>query len=62
MRNRQLAAAPLTEVSDTFRNGVKWGNMVGLPLLVVLIGFVRYQLAQARRRRITSQWQAERSA
>ncbi|WP_224365150.1 GldG family protein [Hyalangium versicolor] len=50
MRTRGLAQAPLQqELSDATRNGVKFGNALGLPLLLSLYGVVRWRRREASR-------------
>lgn len=51
MRAREFADAPLdAELSDTTRQMVKYGNILGVPLLLILYGLVRWRLREARRR------------
>lgn len=50
MRSRQFAVAPLQlEISEGTRSGVKFGNILGLPLLLVAVGLVRWRMREARR-------------
>ncbi|WP_224245393.1 GldG family protein [Hyalangium gracile] len=50
MRTRGLAGAPLQqELSEATRNGVKFGNALGLPLLLALYGVVRWRRREASR-------------
>jgi gliding-associated putative ABC transporter substrate-binding component GldG len=50
MRNRGLGEAPLSpEISDGTRVAVKFGCTAGVPLLLILIGLVRWRLREARR-------------
>jgi hypothetical protein len=50
MRNRGLGEAPLSpEISDGTRAAVKFGCTAGVPLLLILIGLVRWRLREARR-------------
>lgn len=52
VRTRGLHAAPLDEkISDGSRNAAKYLNIVGLPLLLVAFGLVRWRLREARRAR-----------
>lgn len=54
MRNRGLALPALqSELSDSTRNAVKFGNALGLPLLLALVGVVRWRLREARRSSVT---------
>ncbi len=50
MRSRGMELAPLKpELSDATRNAVKFGNALGLPLLLALFGLVRWRMREARR-------------
>ena len=50
MRSRGLAGAPLQEgLSDGVRNAVKFGNALGVPLLLALYGVIRWRMREARR-------------
>lgn len=49
IRTRGLKAAPLREVDDTTRALLKYGNIVGVPLLLVLYGLIRWRRREARR-------------
>jgi gliding-associated putative ABC transporter substrate-binding component GldG len=49
IRTRGLKAAPLREVSDSTRSLIKYGNIVGVPLLLVLYGLFRWRRREARR-------------
>lgn len=49
IRNKGMQNRPLGEVSDAAAAFIKYGNMFGLPLLVILIGLVRWRIRQARR-------------
>jgi ABC-type uncharacterized transport system involved in gliding motility auxiliary subunit len=54
MRSRGLQMATLMpELSDGTRNAVKFGNALGLPLLLALFGLVRWRMREARRSTIT---------
>ncbi|MBL8924531.1 MAG: GldG family protein [Myxococcaceae bacterium] len=54
MRNRGLALPTLKgELSDSTRNLVKFGNALGLPLLLALFGLVRWRMREASRSSIT---------
>jgi gliding-associated putative ABC transporter substrate-binding component GldG len=54
MRTRGLQLATLKpELSDGTRNTVKFGNALGLPLLLALFGLVRWRLREARRSTVT---------
>lgn len=50
MRSRGLQMATLKpELSDSTRNAVKYGNALGLPLLLALFGLVRWRMREAGR-------------
>jgi gliding-associated putative ABC transporter substrate-binding component GldG len=49
VRTRGLAAAPLDELEDSQRLTVKYANIVGLPVLFMLFGLVRWRRREARR-------------
>lgn len=54
MRSRGLQMATLKpELSDATRNAVKFGNTLGLPLMLALFGLVRWRMREARRSTIT---------
>lgn len=51
MRAREFADAPLdADLSDTLRQSVKFGNILGVPLLLIVYGIVRWRLRESRRR------------
>ena len=52
VRARGLGAATLTELDDSERMVMKYGNIVGLPLLFVLVGVVRWRRRESRRRSV----------
>lgn len=53
IRTRGLADAPLKELDDGTKKLVKYGNVIGVPLLFVLLGIVRWRLRERRRRLVT---------
>jgi ABC-2 type transport system permease protein len=54
MRTRGLQLAALTpELSEGARAAAKWGNALGLPLLLALFGLVRWRMREARRATVT---------
>lgn len=56
MRTRGLIDPPIDpELSDGARNAVKYGNVVGVPLLLVFYGLVRWRTRESRRRRLNQQ-------
>lgn len=51
MRAREFADVPLdTNLSDATRQSVKFGNILGVPFLLVLYGLIRWRLRESRRR------------
>lgn len=53
MRAREFTDAPLdADLSDTLRQTIKYGNILGVPLLLVLYGLIRWRMREAKRRRI----------
>lgn len=54
MRNRGIALPTLqAELSDNTRNLVKFGNALGLPLLLALFGVVRWRMRESSRSSVT---------
>jgi len=54
MRNRGLALPTLQEeLSDGTRNFAKFGNALGVPLLLALVGIVRWRMREANRKTVT---------
>lgn len=54
MRNRGIALPTLqAELSDSTRNLVKFGNALGLPLLLALFGVVRWRMRESSRASVT---------
>jgi ABC-type uncharacterized transport system involved in gliding motility auxiliary subunit len=54
MRNRGLALPVLqSELSDSTRNLVKFGNAFGLPLLLAAFGLIRWRMREASRATVT---------
>ncbi len=53
MRNRGAGEAPFApDLSDGTRNGVKFGLTIGVPLLLTLLGVVRWRLRESRKARL----------
>jgi gliding-associated putative ABC transporter substrate-binding component GldG len=53
MRSRGAGEAPFApDLADSTRNAVKFGCTVGVPALLVLLGLVRWQMREARRKRL----------
>ncbi|MDP3152982.1 MAG: GldG family protein [Archangium sp.] len=54
MRSRGLSVATLQpELSEGTRNAVKFGNTLGLPLALALLGLIRWRMREARRAAIS---------
>ncbi len=53
IRSKDRTPPQLVFESDATRNVLKWGNLVGVPLLFVLIGALR---VTGRRRRAEARW------
>lgn len=49
VRTRGLKAVPLRDVDESTRALVKYGNIVGVPLLLILYGVVRWRRRESRR-------------
>jgi ABC-type uncharacterized transport system involved in gliding motility auxiliary subunit len=52
VRTRGLEAAPLAEVSESARSTLKYANVVGVPLLCIAFGLVRWRRREQRRGRV----------
>lgn len=51
MRAREFTDAPLdSELSDVTKQVIKYGNIIGVPLLLIIYGLVRWRLRESRRR------------
>ncbi len=51
MRAREFADSPLdNDLSDGVRQAVKYGNIIGIPVLLVLYGLIRWRMRESRRR------------
>jgi ABC-2 type transport system permease protein len=53
IRAKDRTPPALVITSDVTRNGLKWGSLVGLPLMFVLVGLAR---VTGRRRRAEARW------
>ncbi len=53
IRTRGLTSAPIEELSDSTRATIRYGNMVGLPLLFVIFGLVRWRMRESKRASVT---------
>jgi ABC-type uncharacterized transport system involved in gliding motility auxiliary subunit len=53
IRSKNRTPPQLVFESDSARNALKWGNLIGVPLLFVLLGVVR---VNGRRRRAEARW------
>lgn len=56
MRSKGLSFNPLRESGDQLRNFIKYFNMAGIPVLVILAGLLVWQLGARRRMRIQLQF------
>ena len=54
IRSRAGNLRPLKEVDDGRRNLLKWGGVLGMPILVVLCGLGRQRFLRARRSRLAA--------
>ncbi len=54
IRSKQVTTRPLKEISPGTKKLVKYGNTLGLPILIVLFGVVRWQIRQRMKRRLSS--------
>jgi gliding-associated putative ABC transporter substrate-binding component GldG len=52
IRSKQVASRPLKEITPGTKRLVKYGNTLGLPLLVILFGVVRWQVKQRKKRKV----------
>ena len=51
MRAREFSESPLSaDLSDGMRQAIKYGNIFGVPFLLVLYGFIRWRLRESHRR------------
>jgi gliding-associated putative ABC transporter substrate-binding component GldG len=51
IRSKQVTTRPLKEISSGARKLIKYGNIFGLPILVIVFGVVRWQLKKKVRRK-----------
>ena len=51
IRSKNVAARPLEEVSDGTKKFVKYLNILAMPLLVIVIGVVRWQMRRSAKKR-----------
>lgn len=49
IRAKQMLTRPLPILSDRQKRLIKYGNMIGVPLLVILIGVIRFYIRQRQR-------------
>lgn len=50
MRSKEFSETPIySELSDTVRQLIKYGNILGIPLLLIIYGFIRWRLRERRR-------------
>jgi gliding-associated putative ABC transporter substrate-binding component GldG len=50
IRSREVVSRPLDEISDGKRRGIKYANVFGPPLLIILFGVFRWQSRQRAKR------------
>lgn len=50
IRSKVVTDRPLTEISAGSRNVIKWLNILGTPVLLVLFGMIRWQMKRTRRK------------
>jgi ABC-type uncharacterized transport system involved in gliding motility auxiliary subunit len=53
VRTRGLRAAPLKDVDDGTRRSVKYANIVGVPVLCIAAGLIRWRRRESRRSRVS---------
>ncbi|HZA51724.1 MAG TPA: GldG family protein, partial [Myxococcaceae bacterium] len=54
VRSRGMGGTPLkAEIGDGARNAVKFGNALGIPILLAAFGLVRWRVREARRGKVT---------
>lgn len=49
IRSRGVAARPIKELVEPVKNAIKYGNLIGLPVLIILFGVLRWMLRLKRR-------------
>ena len=49
IRSKKMLNRPLPILSERQKRLIKYGNMIGVPLVVILIGVIRFYLRQRRR-------------
>lgn len=54
IRSKQVAARPLKEISPSGKRLVKYGNTLGLPVLVILFGVARWQIKKSMKKKMKS--------
>jgi gliding-associated putative ABC transporter substrate-binding component GldG len=53
VRSRGLQAAPLEDLNESRRRMVKYANIIGLPLLYIAFGLVRWRRRESRRTKVS---------
>jgi gliding-associated putative ABC transporter substrate-binding component GldG len=53
VRTRGMEAAPLEDVGESSRSMLKYANIVGIPLVCIAFGLVRWRRRESRRGRVT---------
>jgi hypothetical protein len=51
IRSKQVTGRTLDIVSDSTKKFIKYSNMLGMPILVIIFGLVRWQVKRSARRR-----------
>jgi len=59
MRSKGLSFNPIEETGDVTRLILKLVNIAGLPLLVILAGFINWRVRTIRKKRIAQQFAEE---
>ncbi len=58
IRSKDSRPAPLTNISEAHRRSVKYFNLVGLPILVILVGLGLWRRMETRRLHIAAKYRA----
>ncbi len=56
IRSKKMLSRPLPILEDEQKKLIKYGNMIGVPLLVVLIGCCRFFLRRRRKKSYLKEW------
>lgn len=55
VRSKGKTARPLEDISEPVKNVMKWGHMIGIPVLTIFIGLLYLWLAKKRREQFLSE-------